>query len=188
MVASFYYTLVRGDSIKTIVVGIIIMKRNKLDKIDRQIVSLLQENGRMTNVDLAEKVGISAPPCLRRVKALEDHGVIQSYHARIDRQCFGYEVTVFAQVKLEKQDEASLNDFRDLVAGMPRVRECHLLAGDIDAMLKVVAKSWDDYQEFCIGELTAASNVSSVKSIMVMRSVKDQFGIPLDEVEESKAA
>jgi len=156
------------------------MKRNKLDKIDREIISLLQARGRITNVELAGKVGISAPPCLRRVKALEDAGILQSYHAKVDRSVFGYDVTVFANIRLEKQAEEDLRVFEKRVQDMPRVRECHMIAGEVDFVLKIMAKSWDDYQDFRSKELTTAANVSSVKSSMVMRTAKEEFGIPID--------
>ena len=169
------------------IVGIRKMKRIKLDKIDRHIVSLLQAQGRMTNVDLAGKVGISAPPCLRRVKALEEAGIIQSYHANVNRSVFGYDVTIFANIRLEKQAEEDLLTFETRVQSMDRVRECHMIAGEVDFVLKIMAKSWDDYQDFRSKELTTAANVSSVKSSMVMRTAKEEFGIPI-EVEGSVAA
>lgn len=159
------------------------MKKNKLDKIDRQIVALLQENGRMTNVELADRVGISAPPCLRRVKALEDNGIIQSYHATIDRAYFGYTVTVFAQVKLEKHSEKDLTTFEDHMKALPSVRECYRMAGDVDFLLKIVAKDWDTYQNFMSENLTTAPAVQSIKSSLTMRCIKEEYGIPLDNDE-----
>lgn len=156
------------------------MKQNKLDKIDRQILSLLQQSGRMTNVELAERVGISAPPCLRRMKALEENGIIQGYHANIDGTVFGYTVVVFAFVKLEKQSEKDLVAFEEYIGSLPAVRECHMLAGDVDCVLKIVAQDWDDYQEFLRTRLTTAPNVQNVKSSLSVRSVKEEFGIPID--------
>ena len=156
------------------------MKSKKLDKIDRQIVVLLQEKGRMTNVELAERVGISAPPCLRRVKALEDGGIIKSYHACLDRAVFGYTVTVFAHVKLERQTEDDLLAFEKHVRDLSMVRECHMIAGEVDFFLKIMAKNWDDYQTFRSRDLTTTANVSSIKSAMVMRTAKEEYGIPVE--------
>ena len=133
-------------------------------------------------------MGISAPPCLRRVKALEDSGVIQSYHAHLDRMVFGYTVTVFVFVKLDKQTEEDLVAFEKHVDILPAVRECYMLAGDVDCILKVVAKDWDDYQTFLRTHLTSAPNVSHVTSSLTMRSAKEAFGVPIDGVESLAAA
>jgi DNA-binding Lrp family transcriptional regulator len=157
------------------------MRRAKLDKIDRKILENLQADGRMSNVDLAKNVGISAPPCLRRVRALEDKGFITSYHAKIDPSIMGYGVTVFAMVKLTSQAEKDLNAFEKQIKAWPMVRECYMLAGDVDYILKVVARDWDSYQEFLTHQLTAYPNVTSVKSSLTVRSAKDQPGVPIDE-------
>ena len=115
------------------------MQRIKLDRIDRHILDDLQSDGRMTNVDLARRAGISAPPCLRRVRALEQGGVIKGYHAQVDSQALGFNVTVFAQVGLNSQAEPDLKAFEELVQSWPEVRECHMLAGETDFLLKIVA-------------------------------------------------
>ena len=156
------------------------MRRVKLDRIDRRILHDLQANGRMTNVDLARNAGISAPPCLRRVRALESAGFIRGYHADIDPEGLGYHVTVFTQVGLNSQAESDLQAFEVLVESWPQVRECHMLAGEADYLLKVVAKDWDDYQRFVTTELTAAPNVGHVKSALVIRTGKDRPGVPID--------
>ena len=155
------------------------MARAKLDKIDRKILKELQDDGRITNVDLAKNVGISAPPCLRRVRALEEIGFIKSYHAKVDASYLGYTVTVFALVKLTSQAETDLKDFEKRINDWEMVRECHMLAGDVDFLLKIVAKDWDNYQEFLTHELTAAPNVTSVKSMLTVRAGKDVPGIPI---------
>jgi DNA-binding Lrp family transcriptional regulator len=111
----------------------------KLDDIDRKILAELQADGRMTNVELARRVGISAPPCLRRVRALEETGFIRGYHADIDARELGFEVKVFAMVRLASQSERDLSAFETLVQGWPLVRECHMLNGEIDFILKCVA-------------------------------------------------
>ena len=156
------------------------MRRVKLDRIDRRILKDLQENGRMTNVELASRAGISAPPCLRRVRALEEAGYIRGYHADINPEALGYGVTVFAQVGLSSQAEADLKAFEALVASWPQVRECHMLAGEADFLLKIVAVDWDAYQRFLTTKLTAAPNVSHVKSALAIRSSKIEPGVPIE--------
>lgn len=157
-----------------------ITQRVKLDQIDRRILHDLQEDGRMTNVELARRVGISAPPCLRRVRALEDAGFIHGYHGELDARALGYNVTVFAHVGLNSQAEHDLEAFEALVNTWPEVRECHMLAGETDFLLKVVAHDWDDYQRFLTTRLTPASNVSHVKTALSVRSSKQVPGVPID--------
>lgn len=156
------------------------MARVKLDKIDKKILNNLQNHGRMTNVQLASLAGISAPPCLRRVRALEDGGLIQGYHAVLDSAAMGYAVTVFAQVKLETHSDKDLVAFEEMVNDWDRVRECHMLAGEVDFLLKIAAKDWDDYQKFLTTELTASVNVSSVRSSLTIRQSKAKPGVPID--------
>jgi DNA-binding Lrp family transcriptional regulator len=156
------------------------MKRVKLDKIDRKILKNLQDDGRITNVELARKAGISAPPCLRRVRALEEAGFIQGYHAKVDPQILGFGVTIFAHVRLVSQADSDLKKFEDLVDSWAKVRECHMLAGETDFILKVVASDWDDYQQFLTNELTAAPNVTSVKSYLAIRASKEEPGVPIE--------
>lgn len=159
------------------------MQRVKLDRIDRRILRDLQDDGRMTNVELARRAGISAPPCLRRVRALEEAGYIRGYHANVDPHALGYNVTVFAHVGLNSQAEADLRAFEALVNGWDQVRECHMLAGETDFLLKVVAKDWDDYQRFLTTRLTAAPNVAHVKSALAIRTGKLKPGVPIDTEE-----
>jgi DNA-binding Lrp family transcriptional regulator len=133
----------------------------------------------MTNVDLAKRAGISAPPCLRRVRALEEAGYIRGYHAELDPVSLGYNVTVFAHVGLNSQAESDLRAFEDLVGAWAEVRECHMLAGDTDFLLKVVAHDWDDYQRFLTERLTSAPNVAHVKSALAIRTGKLRPGVPV---------
>ncbi|MBL4589811.1 MAG: Lrp/AsnC family transcriptional regulator [Alphaproteobacteria bacterium] len=156
------------------------MARIKLDKIDRKILANLQNSGRMTNVDLAKEAGISAPPCLRRVRALEDAGFIKSYHARLDNKALGYGVTIFAKVKLESHADTELKAFEKACADWDCVRECWMLTGDTDFLLKIVARDWDDYQQFLTNQLTASPNISGVKSSLSIRASKEETGIPVD--------
>ena len=152
----------------------------KLDDVDRQILRDLQDDGRMTNVELAKRVGISAPPCLRRVRVLEEAGVVRGYHADLDAEALGYNVHVFAFVGLTSQAEVDLQAFEELVAAWPQVRECHMLMGEIDFLLKIVAHDWDDFQKFLTSKLTPAKNVSHVKTALSIRSAKKLAGVPVD--------
>jgi DNA-binding Lrp family transcriptional regulator len=160
------------------------MPNTKLDPIDRKILAELQADGRMTNVELARRVGISAPPCLRRVRTLEDAGYIRGYHAEVNPRMLGFEVQVFAMVGLSSQAEADLVAFEELCDGWPRVRECHMLNGEIDFILKCVAPDLSTFQSFLTGSLTAAPNVASVRTSLVIRGAKDAPGVPFDVMED----
>lgn len=157
------------------------MRGPRLDRIDRQILRLLQEDGRMTNIELARRVGISPPPCLRRVRALEGAGFIRGYHADLAAEALGFAVTVFAQIGLQNQAESDLKAFESLVATWSEVRDAHMLAGETDFLLKIVAPDWDSYQRFLSARLTAAPNVAHVKSALVLRVSKAAPGVPLAE-------
>ncbi len=149
------------------------------DRIDRQIMALLQEDGRMTNVDLAERVGLTAPPCLRRVRALEEAGAICGYHAELDAAKLGFPITVFAMVSLRSQAEHDLTLFEEHVATIPEVRECHMLNGEIDFILKIVAQDLRAFQEILTTHLTPAPNVAGVKTSLTIRTAKALSGIPV---------
>ena len=164
------------------------MSIGKLDPIDRKILAELQADGRMTNVELSRRVGISAPPCLRRVRTLEENGLIRGYHADVDARSLGFEVGVFAMVGLVKQAEADLIAFESLARSWPLVRECHMLNGEIDFLLKCVAPDLSTFQSFLTGHLTAAPNVASVKTSLVIRAAKDEPGVPFDILEARAAA
>ena len=150
-----------------------------LDEIDIQILKRLQDDGRITNVELAQSVGLTAPPCLRRMRALEDGDVITAYHAAIDPAKMGYTITVFAMVSLKSQAESDLQAFEDHVQRLPEVRECYMLNGEIDFMLKVVARDLQQFQSFLTSELTSAPNVASVKTSLTIRSAKNLPGVPI---------
>lgn len=158
------------------------MVRVKLDAVDRKILSLLQSEGRITNVELADRVGITAPPCLRRVRALEQEGYIKGYHADLEQEALGYGLTVFAMVGLHSQAESDLQAFEAKVQGWPLVRECFMLNGEIDFVLKIVAEDLGSFQQFLTGELTPAPNVASVKTSLTIRTSKHQPGVPLPSV------
>lgn len=155
------------------------MAQISFDEIDRQILAELQVDGRMTNVDLASRVGLTAPPCLRRVRALEEDGVIEGYHAALSAARLGYTITVFAMVSLKSQAESDLRAFEDHVSTLEAVRECHMLNGEIDFMLKIVARDLQEFQSFLTASLTAAPNVAGVKTSLTIRRSKYLPGVPV---------
>lgn len=160
------------------------MAGSKLDPIDRQILAELQADGRMTNVELAKRVGISAPPCLRRVRTLEEAGYIRGYHADVNPRELGFEVQVFAMVGLQSQAESDLSAFEERCRNWPLVRECHMLNGEVDFVLKCVAPDLSTFQTFLTSDLLTAANVASVKTSLVIRCAKDEPGVPFEVMEE----
>lgn len=160
------------------------MPGHRLDPIDRKILSELQADGRMTNVELAKRVGISAPPCLRRVRALEEQGFLEGYHADINARELGFEVQVFAMVGLQSQAESDLRAFEDRCRAWSLVRECHMLNGEVDFILKCVSPDLSTFQTFLTDDLLTADNVGSVKTSLVIRVAKDEPGVPFDVLEE----
>jgi DNA-binding Lrp family transcriptional regulator len=147
------------------------------DAIDRRILAELQADGRITNVELARRVGISAPPCLRRVRRLEQAGIIQGYRADTDAQRLGWQVTFFAIVGLESQKESVLAEFERLVAGWPEVRECHMIRGGGDFLLRLVAR--DTAHENRLTErLTGAERVTRVQTLQTIRTSRHLAGVP----------
>ena len=159
------------------------MSAAKLDPIDRRILAELQGDGRMTNVELASRVGISAPPCLRRVRTLEEAGYITGYHADINARELGFEVAVFAMVRLSSQAESDLAVFEARCRAWPLVRECHMLNGEIDFILKCVAPDLSSFQTFLTSQLLKAENVANVKTSLVIRCAKDDPGLPFEVLE-----
>lgn len=158
------------------------MKRLKLDSIDRRILAELQADGRMTNVELAKRVQISPPPCLRRVRSLEEAGFITGYHADLAPKSLGFEITVFVMIGLSSQNEADLKAFEDQVRSWPLVRECFMLNGENDFILKCVAHDLSEFQSFLTEKLTPAKNVAHVKTALVIRPSKREPGVPVDLV------
>lgn len=151
----------------------------RLDDIDWKILKELQADGRMTNVELARRVGISAPPCLRRVRALEEAGIIKEYRAILDEKQLDYELTAFAMVGLVSQAEADLIAFEERIHNWPIVRECYMQSGEVDFMLKCVASDLPAFQDFVIGELTATPNVESVRTSLTIRQIKSSPNVPI---------
>ena len=157
----------------------------RLDQVDCGILRELQGDGRMTNVELAGRVGISAPACLRRVRALEQAGFITGFRALLDEKRLGFDVTVFAMVHLSSQAEADLKAFEDFVRGEPLVRECWMLSGEIDFILKCVAPNLATFQAF-VQELTAAPHVRNVKTSLTLRNSKDAAMVPMELVGQAR--
>jgi DNA-binding Lrp family transcriptional regulator len=153
----------------------------RLDKTDWLILKELQANGRITNVELASRVGMSSPPCLRRVRALEEEGVISGYCALVNEKHAGFDVTAFAMVGLHRQSEADLVEFEERIRAWPAVRECFMLSGEIDFILKCVTRDLNEFQEFIINDLTTAPNLDSVKTSLAIRRSKFEAGIPVDD-------
>jgi DNA-binding Lrp family transcriptional regulator len=151
----------------------------RLDAIDWRILRELQDDGRITNVELSKRVGISAPPCLRRVRALEDAGIIQGYRALLDEKLVGYDVAAFAFVGLHSQAEPDLVAFEERVRAWPVVREAWMLSGEIDFVLHCVAPNLRVFQDFVIGELTSAPNVASVRTALTIRQSKNAPAVPI---------
>jgi DNA-binding Lrp family transcriptional regulator len=149
-----------------------------LDEVDRQILAELQSDGRMTNVELARRVGLSAPPCLRRVRRLEEERVIRGYHADLDPVALGYEITFFALVGLESQKEAMLSAFEQRVRNWPEVRECHMIRGGGDFLLRLVARD-TAHENVLTSKLTAADEVARVQTLQTIRTSKDEAGVPI---------
>jgi DNA-binding Lrp family transcriptional regulator len=156
------------------------MTRVKLDQIDLRILKDLQAEGRITNVELARRAGISAPPCLRRVRALEEAGYIKGYHADLVAEALGFEVLFFALVGLDNQSDAVLRQFEELVGAWPEVRACHMARGPHDFILKLVARNTSHENELT-QRLTALAHVSTVLTLQVIRTSTDRPGVPIDE-------
>lgn len=152
----------------------------KFDDIDLAILRELQSDGRMTNVELAQRVGLTAPPCLRRVRSLEKAGVIEGYHADLDGTALGYSITVFAMISLTSQADSALTEFEAHIANIPEVRECHMLNGEIDYLIKIVAQDLRSFQILLTSQLTSAPHVASVKTSLTIRRAKYDPGFPID--------
>jgi DNA-binding Lrp family transcriptional regulator len=154
--------------------------RGRLDSIDWAILKELQADGSITNVELARRVGLSAPPCLRRVRALERAGIIKSYRALLDPKALGFEVVCFAMVQLAAQGQKEIAAFEERIAAWAMVRECWKLSGDIDFILKCVAPNLAAFQ-LLVSDLTALENVRNVRTALSLDLVKDEPLVPIRE-------
>lgn len=155
-----------------------------LDAIDRRILRCLQENARLSNAELAQKVGLSVSPVWRRVRALEDAGVIKGYQALVDPASVGLPVNVFVHVSLEKQVEPALEAFEAAIRRRPEVMECYLMTGDADYLLRVVVPDLSEYERFLMDHLTRVRGIASIKSSFALRPVKHGTELPLFEPQE----
>ena len=152
----------------------------ELDNIDRRILTALQNNARISNVELARMVGLSPAPCLRRVKTLEDCGVIQRYVSLLDQGAVGFPVSVFVNVTLERQVESALEQFEAAIGKRPEVLECYLMTGDADYLLRVVTSDLASYERFLVDHLTRIPGVSSIKSSFALKQVSYRTALPLE--------
>ncbi|TWF54523.1 DNA-binding Lrp family transcriptional regulator [Neorhizobium alkalisoli] len=153
----------------------------ELDAIDLKILRELQRDGRMTNVELSERVGISAPPCLRRVRKLEESGVIKGYRALLQAPALGYDLVAFCMVGLKHQSDATLKGFAAAMEGWSIVRQAWMVSGETDFLLQCVAENLASFQDFVIEGLTAMDNVDTVRTMLTIRQVKDA---PVVEIRE----
>ncbi|MAB41132.1 MAG: AsnC family transcriptional regulator [Pseudomonadales bacterium] len=154
----------------------------QLDNLDRRILDALQRNAKLSNVQLAEEVGLSPSPCLRRVRLLEEAGVIRGYHAQLDRSKAGLGLTVFVGVKVERHHDESANAFRAAVIDLPEVISCHVVSGESDFLLQVVLPDLASYEDFLFSTLLKLPAVSDIRSNFAISTVKSQTAVPLDHL------
>ena len=157
------------------------MSYHKISAVDAKILHRLQNNARISNVDLARAVGLSPSPCLRRVRALEDSGLIRSYAALLEPSALGLDVSVFVRVSLEKQVEKALERFEAAVMKRSEVMECYLMTGDSDYLLRVVVPDIESFERFLLDHLTRIPGVASIKSSFALKQVKYRTALPLPE-------
>lgn len=155
------------------------MPISKLDAIDRKILTELQHDGRMTNQQLAERVGLSPSPCLRRVRLLEESGAIERYVALVKPEATGLTVSAFVRVRLDRQDDRHLASFERAVSDFPEIMECYLMTGDADYQLRVLVSSLDDFENFLRTKLTRIEGVSEVTTSFALRPVVYRTAVPL---------
>lgn len=168
MVYSSNFNVKIGDSMQ-----------NRLDEIDRKILALLQQDGRMSLADLSEKVGLSPSPCLRRVRIMEKAGIISRYVAVLSQQNVGLPVSVFVSIKLESQREDALNKFGKAIARWPEVLECYLMTGPRDYLLRVVVADLSAYEQFLKQKLTRLDGIASIESSFALEQVKYTNVLPI---------
>jgi Lrp/AsnC family leucine-responsive transcriptional regulator len=156
------------------------MPEHRLDEIDRRILQALQANGRISNQDLADKVGLSPSPCARRVRLLEEAGIIKGYVAVIDQDRIGLPVSVFASIKLERQREEELDRFAAAVMRWPEVADCHLMTGPRDYLLRIIVSDLAAYERFLKDKLTRLDNVASIESSFALGQVKRSVSVPVE--------
>lgn len=159
----------------------------KLDNTDLKIMKLLQQQGRITNVQLSSEIGLSPAPTLERVKKLEQAGYIQSYHARVSPTMLGLGVTIIVEISLNIHQEANIENFMAEISKIPEVVECYHVTGDADFLMKVYVKDMADYQRLVNDKISKVPHLGRIQSRVVMGVVKDSQGVPVpDKVEELK--
>ena len=152
----------------------------QLDSYDRAILQKLQQDGRISNQDLAEAVNLSPSPCLRRVRRLEEQGIIEGYHAQLNARRLGLKLTAFIQISMDKHTPERFDRFEAAIKHYPQVLECHLITGqDADYLLRVVVEDMDDYQQFLLNKITRIEGVSGVISSFVLKSPQDSRMLPV---------
>lgn len=163
------------------------MPKPKLDGFDRRILEQLQQDGRLTNVELADRIGLSPSPCLRRVRTLEEAGVIAGYHARLVRRNVGLGLTVFINVKVERHDEDYATAFRQAVLSMPELISFHLISGESDFLLQVVVPDLASYEQLLIGTLLKLPGIQDIRSNFAIQTIKEHGPLPLDHLPAEEA-
>ena len=151
----------------------------KIDRAEREILQVLQTAGRISNVELAERVGLSESPCFRRVRQLEESGVIKGYAARLDQRLLGLQVTAFVQVSLDKQDDRKQRDFLARVEAEEHIVECHAMSGSHDYLLKVVARSMDHFSELSMQRILKFPGVKNIESNFSLMAIKESSALPV---------
>lgn len=150
-----------------------------MDKVDRQILESLQTDGRMRNIELAERIGLSESPTFRRVKLLEEKGMIRGYVALLDQRQLGLQVTAYVSVRMAQQPDRDQHEFHQCVADEPHIIECHAMSGGFDFLMKVVARDMDHFAELCMQEILKYPGVAHVESAFSLKAIKSSHTLPV---------
>lgn len=153
-------------------------ENNKTDKIDLKIIKILQENSKITNLDLSKQIGLSPAPTLERVKKLEQSGIVESYHAQINPQAIGLSVKTFVLVSLAWQKENALNDFLDKIKNIEEITECYIITGEADFLIKIICKDIPTYEKLLFKTLSQIEEIERLKTLMTLSTVKDSKVLP----------
>tara|TARA_B100000886_G_scaffold78432_1_gene50833 strand:+ start:414 stop:884 length:471 start_codon:yes stop_codon:yes gene_type:complete len=156
------------------------MTKKNIDSIDLKILRILQDEGRISNLDLSKKIDMTPPPTLRRVRDLEDKGYIDGFRANINPEKLGFDLTAWIFISLKNQNEESLNSFEKLVWGWENIRECYMLNGEIDFILKCVSKNMSEFNNFLTKNITSNDNISSVKTAFMIKNTKKLGTVPIE--------
>ena len=156
------------------------MTKKNIDSIDLKILRILQDEGRISNLDLSKKIDMTPPPTLRRVRDLEDKGYIDGFRANINPEKLGFDLTAWIFISLKNQNEESLNSFEKLVWGWENIRECYMLNGEIDFILKCVSKNMSEFNNFLTKNITSNDNISSIKTAFMIKNTKKLGTVPIE--------